>query len=134
MTILQVLFTLTVDQLQKIGREKPNLKSELIDKIPANFPSIGDRLKEVVTLLIEGEDIDTIAGVYFKNDRVLCNEDFGMNRDKKAEDDLIGNISKLKILNSEMTNILTYLVKGVNLRNINEALSLIPVTEEIQKE
>eukprot|EP01017_Pseudomicrothorax_dubius_P030699 TRINITY_DN3851_c0_g1_i10.p1 TRINITY_DN3851_c0_g1~~TRINITY_DN3851_c0_g1_i10.p1 ORF type:complete len:259 (-),score=57.64 TRINITY_DN3851_c0_g1_i10:287-1063(-) len=125
-TILQVAYGISDQKLKSYRADEASLKAEIIDKLPKDFPNLGLRLKDVVEMMMRGEDIDKVAQVYDEHDLVLCQENFERMRDKKLEDEVVQTITKMKVMSDEMTRITSYLVKGVDLRSVKETLSSLP--------
>eukprot|EP01017_Pseudomicrothorax_dubius_P012854 TRINITY_DN1546_c0_g1_i2.p1 TRINITY_DN1546_c0_g1~~TRINITY_DN1546_c0_g1_i2.p1 ORF type:complete len:200 (+),score=40.37 TRINITY_DN1546_c0_g1_i2:185-784(+) len=110
---------------------RPTLQTEVINRLPEHFPKIGQRLKEVVTMLLNGETIDNVAKRYDKDDCILCGESFTMIRDIKMEDTLITE-AKSKINNPEIENVIKMLVKRINLDDVKEALSSVSQSTKVE--
>eukprot|EP01017_Pseudomicrothorax_dubius_P033459 TRINITY_DN4484_c0_g2_i2.p1 TRINITY_DN4484_c0_g2~~TRINITY_DN4484_c0_g2_i2.p1 ORF type:complete len:487 (-),score=67.63 TRINITY_DN4484_c0_g2_i2:251-1711(-) len=124
-TLLQVILGLTNKRLEKI-RDDDNdgdqsLYGIVIDSLPTRFPTIRLRLKTVVSMMIEGKDINQIAHAYDGNDSVLAKETFVIRNDQKVEDSIVASL-KSKIQDEEIKKILTMLVKHSDLSYVADAL------------
>eukprot|EP01017_Pseudomicrothorax_dubius_P019256 TRINITY_DN2116_c0_g2_i4.p1 TRINITY_DN2116_c0_g2~~TRINITY_DN2116_c0_g2_i4.p1 ORF type:complete len:467 (+),score=64.22 TRINITY_DN2116_c0_g2_i4:202-1602(+) len=134
-TILQVIYGWTTEKLKEYRGNESSLRTDVIDQIANNFPGVGLRLKETIVKLMEGVDIDTIAEVYDDTNPTLSHEDFGVfhSNHKEIEDDVI-RLMKSKIANDEISKMIAYIVKGVDLDFVKKALLSPPKVQTIQSE
>eukprot|EP01017_Pseudomicrothorax_dubius_P027662 TRINITY_DN3221_c0_g2_i2.p1 TRINITY_DN3221_c0_g2~~TRINITY_DN3221_c0_g2_i2.p1 ORF type:complete len:479 (+),score=61.79 TRINITY_DN3221_c0_g2_i2:50-1486(+) len=131
LTILQVIFQLNYFNFREYLMNKFARLPELINKVPVDFPNIGERLREVIIRLIKGEDIEAITTIYDENSLVLRRENFRLVRDIKLEDSVI-DLTKSKSMTEEMRDIVKMLVKSVDLSNIKTAISSLPEALGVQ--
>eukprot|EP01017_Pseudomicrothorax_dubius_P003673 TRINITY_DN10572_c0_g1_i3.p1 TRINITY_DN10572_c0_g1~~TRINITY_DN10572_c0_g1_i3.p1 ORF type:complete len:181 (-),score=41.78 TRINITY_DN10572_c0_g1_i3:1130-1672(-) len=126
MTLLQMTTKKKASELQELQSDKQKL-SLTLDLISRMYPTHGKRLREVISMLLEGERIDQVARTYEEGEKYhigLTSENFKLRRDLKKEQELIDLVNEK--IEEPLAQIVTKLIRNANLREIQDQIDSLP--------